>query len=209
MYMAETEIVRPAFEFTGNRLCLDFANTVHDRASNPQELLNSYKDLLTWGREAHLLSAPAVAMLSEKASGQPQVAAIVLERALDLREAMFRIFAAQSGGAAPAGEDLSRLNRELARALGQLRLVRGQEDYTWDWTNQEQELDSVLWPVVRSAAEMLTSAELYDVRICASDNCSWLFLDTSKNHSRRWCDMKSCGNRAKARRHYNQKKQAI
>ncbi len=208
MDMTATERARPVFEFTGKRLCLDFANTVQDRASSPQELLNSYNDLLIWACEAHILSARSANRLGERAKQQPAAAADVLARALDVREAIFRIFADQSSGRVAANDDISRLNGELARALGQLCLVHGQEGFTWDWSAQEQELDSMLWPVIRSAAELMTSAELYDVRICAANDCSWLFLDTSKNHSRRWCDMKSCGNRAKARRYYTTKKQA-
>ncbi len=206
--MAETAILTPIFEFTGNRLCLDFANTVHSRASSPHELLNSYTDLLAWGRQAHILSEQAEERLRKKASRQPAAAARVLEHALSVREAIFRIFADQANGRTPACNDIHRLNTELARALGRLCLVPGQEGFTWDWGSQEQELDGMLWPVVRSAADVLTSSELNDVRICAANDCSWLFLDTSKNHSRRWCDMKSCGNRAKARKHYSQKKQS-
>jgi len=49
---------------------------------------------------------------------------------------------------------------------------------------------------------LLTSSQrLNQVRQCRGDNCGWLFVDGSKNHSRRWCDMRDCGNRAKVRRH--------
>lgn len=74
--------------------------------------------------------------------------------------------------------------------------------FVWGWDDAAPALDRPLWPVARSLAELLTSDELPRVRECAADNCAWLFIDTSKNRSRRWCDMAVCGNRAKARRHY-------
>jgi predicted RNA-binding Zn ribbon-like protein len=78
--------------------------------------------------------------------------------------------------------------------------------FVWEWINMDQYLDSVLWAVARSAAELLLSDELQHLRICAADNCAWLFLDRTKNQRRRWCDMKVCGNRVKARRHYERVK---
>jgi len=69
-------------------------------------------------------------------------------------------------------------------------------------------LERINWLIVRSAADLLTSDKLHDVRACSAEDCRWLFLDISKNHSRRWCDMETCGNQAKARRHYRRKKSA-
>ncbi len=207
--MTETELQAPVFEFTGNRLCLDFSNTVHDRLNGPRELLNSYNDLLTWSSEAHILTRQETEALGEKARQDPQTTADVLARAIAVREAIYAIFSARAYGVMPAKNDLDRLNMELTRANMQMYLVPEQDGFVWNWSSREQALDAMLWPVVRSTADMLTSPELQDVRVCAADNCGWLFLDTSKNHSRRWCDMKSCGNRAKARKHYSQKKQTL
>lgn len=206
--MSETELQTPVFEFTGKRLCLDFANTVNNRTGNPRELLNSYDDLLTWSREAHILTWQEANALREKAWQQPGAAAKALTRAVAVREAIYAIFVAREHEVTPAASDVERLNTELTRANSQLYLVPEQEGFAWDWAGRKKELDAMLWPVVRSAADVLTSEELQDVRVCASDDCGWVFLDTSKNHSRRWCDMKGCGNRAKARKHYSQKKQA-
>lgn len=206
--MSETELQAPVFEFTGNRLCLDFANTVNNRTGNPRELLKSYDDLLTWSREAHILTEQETNALREKARQQPGAAAKALTRAVALREAIYAIFVAWAHEVTLAASDVKRLNTELTRANTQMYLVPEQEGFAWEWAGRRQELDAMLWPVVRSAADVLTSEELQDVRVCASNDCGWVFLDTSKNHSRRWCDMKGCGNRAKARKHYSQKKQA-
>jgi predicted RNA-binding Zn ribbon-like protein len=208
MCMSETELQTPVFEFTGKRLCLDFANTVNNRIGNPRELLNSYDDLLTWSQEAQILIEQEVESLRERARRHPGAAAEVLTRAVAVREAIYAIFVTRAHEVTPASSDVDRLNTELTRANTQMYLVPEQEGFVWDWAGRKQELDAMLWPVVRSAADVLTSEELQDVRVCASDDCGWVFLDTSKNHSRRWCDMKGCGNRAKARKHYSQKKQA-
>jgi len=85
--------------------------------------------------------------------------------------------------------------------------VRHEQHFAWGWDFYQAALDDIIWPVVRSAADLLTSDTLPMLRICAADDCQWLFMDTSKNQTRRWCNMKSCGNRAKARRHIERKKQ--
>ena len=92
------------------------------------------------------------------------------------------------------------LNAVLAQALAQLRVVNTGEVFAWDWAGDDPTLDRMLWPIAQSAADLLTSDELGSVKQCSG--CSWLFVDRSRNHSRRWCDMRVCGNRAKARRYY-------
>ena len=204
--MAETEIQASTFDFTGNHVCLDFANTVQDRPTNPHELLNSYNDLVSWSQEAHILTENEARQLREEATRRPTEAAVVLQRAIHLREALYRIFLALIMGSSPQEADLVTFNALLSETMAQGCLVPKESGFAWDWSNKEKALDHMLWPLVRSAADLLTSENLDDVRVCASEDCRWLFLDTSKNHSRRWCDMKSCGNRAKVRKHYSQKK---
>lgn len=191
------------FEFSGGELCLDFANTVSDRAeAAPAEHLHGYPDLVAWGRQAGLIDGSQADTLLAEAGRQPAAAAQVHARALTLREAIYRMFARRATGLPPAPEDIAIVNDELGRALAHARVVPAGQGFAWGWAQDCPALDRVLWPVARSAAELLTSEELDRVRECAADTCNWLFLDTSKNRSRRWCDMKSCGNRAKAKRHY-------
>lgn len=205
--MAETEIQTSLFEFTGNHLCLDFTNTVNDRSTSPRELLNSYSDLLLWSQEAQLLTEGEAERLREEAKHHEKAAGVVLQRAIDLREALYRIFLAVARGSSPGESELSTLNTEFSEAMSRACIVPAKDSFTLDWTDKEKALDRMLWTIARSAADLLTSKGVEDVRVCAADDCRWLFLDTSKNHSRRWCDMKSCGNRAKVRKHYIQKKQ--
>lgn len=121
-------------------------------------------------------------------------------RARTLRETIFGVFSAAARRAAPSPAALGVLNEHL-RVLGHLRLARGGSAYRWFWEDEGGDvLDRPLWPVVRSAAELLTSDRLDRVRRCSADECDWLFLDRSKNGSRRWCDMTVCGNRSKVRR---------
>jgi predicted RNA-binding Zn ribbon-like protein len=105
-------------------------------------------------------------------------------------------------GSQPPAADLAAFNAELARSLARSRIVLTAEGFAWDWTDGGDALDQMLWPVVRDASDLLTSEELDRVGQCADDRCGWLFLDSSRNRSRRWCSMEDCGNRAKARRHY-------
>jgi predicted RNA-binding Zn ribbon-like protein len=205
--MVAIEVQTQIFELTGGLLCLDFANTVEDRSdAHPHELLNSYDDLVSWGQQAHVLTEGESHLLLERAGRHPKDASIVLAKAIAIREAIFRIFKSVASDEIAEEDDLIALNAAVADAQVHARIVQKDGSFNWDWIDDEQNLDRMLWPVVRSAADLLTSDELDDVRVCASETCNWLFLDTSKNHSRRWCDMKSCGNRAKARRFYGRKK---
>ena len=195
------------FDLTSGLLCLDFANTVDDRTEiHPQELLMSFKDLVSWSQQAQVLTEQEVQRLFKKAGQHTSEATRVLKRAVEIREAIFRIFKAVAEDESPEDKDLLTLSAMVAEAQKHARIVPGTNGFRWDWAGKPNDLDCMLWPVVRSAADFLTSDDLDTVRVCASESCNWLFIDTSKNHSRRWCNMKSCGNREKARRFYTRKK---
>jgi len=198
------------FELLGGRLCLDFANTVSGkRLREPVERLRTWSDLVSWGRQTGALGEDLARRLDAEGQRRPGEAAAALRRALDLREALFRIFRSAAEGREPAAEDLEILGSVLSRARSRERLLRVGERYRLVFPEGEATLDAVLWPVVRSAAELLTSDELARVRICEAtpvDGCGWLFLDETRSGTRRWCSMKDCGNRAKARRHYRRTK---
>src|SRR5579864_7550313 len=184
-------------------LCLDFANTLSWRGrEQPSEKLTSYAALVAWGRKARVLTAPEARRLLDHAKRSPERATATLEGAIAVREAIYRIFAAVAAdGRAPAS-DLAILNDAIRDALGRLKIASQLRGFEWRWTADAEALDRMLWPVARSAAELLSSTKLEKIRVCAGAGCGWLFLDHSRNHSRRWCDMRDCGNREKARRHY-------
>jgi predicted RNA-binding Zn ribbon-like protein len=188
-------------------LCLGFANILDNRLSDhPTERLNNYGDLIAWARQRGILTEQELEHLAEGAAQRPAEAASILARAIELREALYRIFSAVAGSRAPPPGDLAILNAALADALAALRIGATGNGFAWMWSRGEEMLGRVLRLVALSAADLLTSSELRAVRECAATNCSWLFLDTTRNRRRRWCDMKVCGNRAKARRHYERKK---
>jgi predicted RNA-binding Zn ribbon-like protein len=192
------------FEFAGGRPCLDFANTFSGGRARPIERLTTYEDVITWAREAKVLCAGDGRRLLRKADQHPKHAVKALAEAIALREALYRIFSSAVDGSTPPGTDLETLNTVLSRALEHLRVAPSTQGFTWEWDAGDA-LDRMLWPVVRSAADLLVSDDVHRVRRCGGDNCDWLFLDTSRNHSRRWCSMRVCGNRAKARRYYARK----
>ncbi len=185
-------------------LGLDFVNTVDPRhESGRREYLDSYQALAAWGRHAGIIGADAEAGLREAAAADPAEAEAVLRRAVRLREALYEIFTRAASGQEPSAADLDVLQAELTGALAHIRLAAAPGGFGWDWEQAGPRLDQVLWPVSWSAADLLVQGPLERIRECpGQDNCGWLFLDLTKNASRRWCDMRICGNRAKARRHY-------
>lgn len=194
---------------TGGALCLEFTNTTSARRTDtPSEHLHSYADLLAWAQGQKILTSELAVRLAGESERHPQAAADALQRALALREALYRIFTAHADGLPPAAPDLQLLNTTLAEAMPHRRLTVGADGFTWEWEAEADDLAQMLWPVARSAADLLTSPDLGRVRECAGATCDWLFIDRSKNHSRRWCDMQECGNVAKVRRYRTRKQQA-
>jgi len=201
--MDESVVRAGTLKLLGGRLSLDFANTADWHASDqPVETLTSYSELVTWSQHAGILTQYQGRQLLESAALQPLHAAVVLERAIALREAAYRMFAAIFHGHAPQAADLAVYNAELSRMQARAQIASGTEGFFWVWGGAENDLDRMLWRVVHDAATLLTSEELSRVGQCSDGRCGWLFLDTSRNRSRRWCSMEDCGNRAKARRHY-------
>lgn len=190
-------------DFIGGRLCLDFTNTNSNRGGvEEHERLTSYADLVEWGRLAGVLSQAEARRLRAAGAEHPAEAGRVFARARELREAIYRIVSTRLSGKPPERPDLELLNRVLNQALAHRRLTATRDGFAWEWMPAADDLGWMLWPLASSAAELLMSEELARVKECASQNCNWLFVDASRNRSRRWCDMKDCGNRAKARRHY-------
>jgi predicted RNA-binding Zn ribbon-like protein len=192
----------PRFPLVGGDAALDFTNTVGDHASDqPWEWLRGYPALVAWGRQAGLLTEDAARRLLAAADRDPAAAAAALEGAKAVRETIFRIFAAVAAGRSPAPTDLTAFNAALAQAFARLRVAPADGAVVWAWEASHADLAGPLWPIVRAAADLLTSDRAALVRQCAGAGCGWLFLDTSRRRNRRWCRMTDCGNRAKAQRH--------
>jgi predicted RNA-binding Zn ribbon-like protein len=199
--MDATATQAATLKLVSGELCLDFVNTVSGyNSEQPRDHLVSYAALVAWSRHAGILKEQEAQQLLAAAAQRPEDATATLRDAITLRDALHRIFAAVAHGvAAPAG-DLATLNRAVATAMAQARIEHTADGYAWTWAEDEDVLDRMLWPIVRSATEVLVEGDLSRVHECSGERCGWLFLDTSKNRSRRWCDMQDCGNVAKVRR---------
>ena len=205
--MGKKERTASNIELVGGRLCLDFANTVSTRIEGQgREYLSDYGQLVAWSQHTRILTDAEAEVLLDGVASRPDLAAAALERAIALRETIYRIFSATADGREAEEVDLSALNRALHHALARLEVVPTADTFHWSWVVGSDDLDYMLWPVVRSAADLLTSDDLRRVRECVREGCDWLFVDLSKNHSRRWCSMNTCGSRVKARRYYQRKR---
>ncbi len=195
------------YDLSGGRTCLDFVNTVSgDRHDAPRERLGSYASLLAWARQAGVLDEARARRLLAEARRRPADADAVHREAIALREALYRVFLAAVERREPPGGDLAHLSSSIGRALARRRLERRDGGFGLAWEDATDALDAPLWRVSASAADLLTSGgELERVRVCGlheTHECSWLFMDATRGRTRRWCSMKECGNKAKARRHY-------
>ena len=193
------------YDFEAGDLSLDFANTSNWHASShPVEGLTNILDLIAWGRQAGVLSPQSAEQLHRHAVDQPHEMARYYHLAIQVREAIYHIFSHRYAGDPIPEADLALFNDLVREAMAHRQLVPSGDTFRWTWTPDVQGINLILWSVVLAAAELLASPMLSRVRECEDDRgCGYLFIDMSKNHSRRWCSMESCGNRAKAKRHYS------
>jgi predicted RNA-binding Zn ribbon-like protein len=188
----------------GGRLCIDFVNTIENRAGETSEdFLTAYSDLVRWAGHAGLLTDADVAQLMEAAASDEPGARRVLAEALDLRETLHRLFLAIATSQGLDDDDLEQIRRAYGHAIAGARLTPDGDHFGWDWRPNAPRLEQVLWPVALSVIELLTEGDLRRVKVCANPHgCGWLFYDGSKNLSRRWCSMEGCGSQLKMRRQY-------
>lgn len=188
-------------------LCLEFANTRSWRGKpNPSEELNSPNEWLQWTLDHGAASEEVVAALRQKAAERPEEALAAFDKAIGFRESLYNLLYAHSLQLDAPAKDRMAVQSVLQRALARLQLTqRAQgwdlepDDFALDW-------DAPLFGPALSAAQLLTGEYATKVRSCGRPECLWLFLDLTKNHSRKWCSMQTCGNVVKARANYLRKK---
>ena len=194
------------FDLSGGVLCLDFANTVDGRKnpSKSDDFLPAYRDLVRFAKQSRVLPTQSARNLVAAGLRNPQKANAVLRGAVMLREAIYRIFSNVAAARIADSHDVALVKKFVDEAWKHRELIAAGRSFRWEWrqTKDADALAYMLWPIAQSAADLMTSDKRNSVRQCGADDCAWLFLDESRNHSRRWCDMKTCGNRQKARRHY-------
>lgn len=195
------------FERCAGHPALDFVNSLDNRfnPAGSKDLLTDYDALLRFVEEAGLMSSSQAKALAGGAG--TATAARVLRSARELREAMAVVLYAEAEQRVPAAAAIEMLERRFHDAEGPGHLqrvdarVRAGASLQWQWrSDQAKTAEFPVWLMAQSASQLMLSDALTRVRACEADSCRWLFLDTSKNHTRRWCNMKVCGNRAKARR---------
>ena len=195
-----------AFDLSGGHPALNFVNTLDNRfgPAGGTERLCDYRDLLRLTVQVRLLDSERADLLG--ASVGSAAADRALRAAKELREALARVLYGEMDGRAPHLEDLRVLERYFHEA-GRHQALRwskqpAQEDlarFTWTWLESDRSGQLPVFMLAAAASALIMSPEHERIRACDAPTCRWLFLDTSKNHSRRWCNMKVCGNRAKAR----------
>ncbi|HJT98772.1 MAG TPA: ABATE domain-containing protein [Rhodanobacteraceae bacterium] len=197
------------FERVGGRLCLDFINTRGSHYdADAREYVGDYAGLVAWLRACDGgLDARQASRLLAAAREHPRKAAHAFARSRELRALLYRVIAAHANGETPARADIEAFNRDAQAALAHRRLMPG-ERWRWTW-HDDGALELPLRLVLASAVDLLLEDDPSRLRQCpAPDGCGWLFYDTSRNATRRWCSMQMCGNGAKARRFQRRRRDA-
>jgi predicted RNA-binding Zn ribbon-like protein len=189
-----------ALRVVGGNLALDFANTAEGTPEGEieRENLLNYEDLVFWGYHVGILSGEDGERLLRKGRESPVEAYAVFARALGFRGHLYGLFRAVAEGKRPPAESVEALRRYESETLSHADLVPSGGGFAWEWAVGD-ELAGVLWPIAHAATGLLTSGPLGRIKGCAG--CNWLFVDESKNKSRRWCSMEDCGTHAKMRRY--------
>ena len=194
------------FKFVGGDVSLDLINTVDWTEDGPvHERITDYRRFVEWAKGAGIISVSDEKSLLRLAKSHPEAAAKAYAKVIELRSFLQRLFRSVADG--QRSEILfEEFNKRLVDVLSRLRIAPakgrggGGKVADWSWSGFDEHLDSVLWQVIRSAAELLTSDESARIRSCDGPDCGWMYVDRSRNHLRRWCEMETCGTAAKTRR---------
>jgi predicted RNA-binding Zn ribbon-like protein len=201
----------PTFDFFAGHVALDFVNTVDWRGdpARRKDLVATFADLIAWATTAKVLRSRDARAMATAAQRDQRGAERSLRRARRVREVLARVLAAAGSATKSDARDVRLLNAFLAAALRKRRLEAEGTTFNWTWEGEKTHaFDSVWWPIVLAGADLLASEHRTQVHACWGEGCGWLFLDTSRNQRRRWCSMRGCGNRAKARRFYERSRDA-
>lgn len=183
----------------GGTLTLDVANTIDISAADPDYFSPGYANVLTWYLHAELLGESETTSLLRLARRHPKDAAAIRKRIVRLRDATRAIVRALRGGASPDAADIMLLNEERLEAERHGQHIVSGDHLVWAF-DEGRDLERIIWPVAREAVRFLSEGNMTRVRECAADDCEWMFLDTSKNGSRRFCNAATCGGATRVRR---------
>ena len=195
-----------AFDRCGGHPALDFVNSLDNRfgGRGRVEGLESFGDLLRFTRETALLDAQRALQVARTVTPEAAVRALRAGRAL--REALAETLYAMVDARPPPAAGLETLEHYF-HAADRHRELRWQPDIAgraalaWSWRLDEGKAELPVWALALAARDLMLGPEIKRMCACEAETCRWLFLDTSRNHTRRWCKMRVCGNRMKARRY--------
>jgi predicted RNA-binding Zn ribbon-like protein len=184
----------------GGNLSLNFVNTVYDRHGPPYEgYLHNYLDLITWSHYTGAINTSQKKRLLEISRKNQDQANQIYKSSIQLREAIYEFIVSMIDREDVPPVNMPLINQWLSKAFSNLELTQLENRFVLDWKTENFGLESVLWPIIRSFVDLITSDDRKRIKQCS--NCGWVFVDNSKNKSRRWCSMEICGNRVKAQRH--------
>jgi predicted RNA-binding Zn ribbon-like protein len=196
------------FQYIGGDPAIDLVNTVDWTSRGPEhDRLTDFGGVIRWAVGAGILSAKAAGSYLSEAQARPREAESAYRNVVKARGVVQRLFRAMAQSE-PPGDALDDFNRWLGRALESMRVTPGGgkreagRSLKLGWVGQEESLDSIVWPVLWSAASLIVSDEASRIRICGGPDCGWMYVDRSRNKLRRWCQMETCGTREKSRRRY-------
>lgn len=206
-YMIENKKHSGNLTLLGGKKCLDFINTLDWRGKDrPVEYLNSFEDFIRWAAYVKIINPKEEKYFSKQAVMNIKKAEEALKITIELRELLHKMFLYIQHENRIQKQNLSRLNGFLQKAYISTVIKPSLSGFELEAGADKTTLTGLLNPIVWDAVNLLTSEDRLRVKSCADTTCGWMFFDISKNKSRQWCDMKSCGNRAKARKFYQQKK---
>jgi predicted RNA-binding Zn ribbon-like protein len=197
-----------SIQLVGGELAFDFTNTASGRGSSKhRDHLLCADDVIAWAKRARVLRA-AGAKNVEASIASADVATKLHHRALELREAIFAIGQSIAGGHRPSQERVDQLVHIYSACIECGQLIRRGAGFAWSWNPAHAPIEAILGPIALSALRLLIESDCSRIKQCRGDHCGWLFVDTTKNKSRRWCEMRICGNRAKQKRHQHRRRVA-
>jgi predicted RNA-binding Zn ribbon-like protein len=190
-----------AHDLVGGDLAVDFVNTVTARDTTPSDWVDDYNALLRWAALTAAFTKKDLGKLAALAAEEPGQAAAALRRARTLREVLCGVLYALIDGRSPSADALAALDEARVASVKAAKLGHAEGRLAAQWSADRSGLDLVVHVVTARALALLEAPQLERLRLCDGHDCGWVFIDTSKNGKRRWCDMATCGNTAKARRY--------
>jgi predicted RNA-binding Zn ribbon-like protein len=201
IYPTPTPSRAGTLDLVGGELALDFTNTSSGRGTpGHQEHLRDFETLMQWIEHARVASPEHCEIMRRAGRRQPRRATLVFKEALRLRDLIWQIGQALVQRRAVADSLLQKLTEAHSASLASAEIKSRDGAHIWSWNPRKDLQAAIVGPLTLSALSLLMEKDLSRTKRCDGNECGWLFFDATKNKSRRWCEMRVCGNRAKVGR---------